>query len=162
MFQLTKGICVFALAATGLMAQTTTPLQAVETTGMVGVAQGQFAHFNVLNMGVLPPATGVVCSVLLTFIGDDGGVLKTKLVSVAPDRSAYIDLFSDVDLGLPVDGRKEIRATYTTPPVIPMTGAAPAAPCTLITTLEIIDEVTGKTQVILGGIHTVPGSAPLN
>jgi hypothetical protein len=130
---------------------------------MVGVAQGEFAHFNVLNPGVLPPAVGVVCNALLTLLGADDGVLKTKSVSVTPGQSAYIDLFSDVDLGLAVGARKEIRATFTTPPVVPTSSAtATVGPCNLIGTLELIDELSGTTQVVLGGIHAVPGSAPLN
>jgi len=159
-----QGICVFALAASGLMAQTVTPpTQAVGTTGMAGVAEGQYAHFNVLNPGVLPPAVGVVCNAVLTFLGDDGGVLKVKLVSVTPGHSAFIELFSDVDLGLAVGARKEIRATFTTPPVIPVTSAtATVGPCNLIGALELIDELSGKTQVVLGRIHAVPGSAPLD
>ena len=165
MLKLVQGMCVFALAASGLMAQaiSTTPTQAVGTTGMVGVAEGQFAHFNVLNPGVLPPATGVICSTLLSFVGADGTVLKTKVVSVLPGQSGYLDLLSDVDLNLAVGERKEIRATFTTPPVTPVASSTVvAAPCELIGTLEIIDSLTGKTQVVLGGIHAVPGSAPLN
>ncbi len=162
MLKLAQEICVFALAAGGLMAQTVTPpLQAVETTGMVGVAEGQFAHFNVLNPGVSPTAVGAVCNALLTFMGEDGGVLKTKLVSVTPGHSAYIDLFSDADLALAVGARKEIRATFTTPPVIPVASATPtAAPCKLIATLEVIDRLSGKTEVVLGGIHAVPVAVP--
>jgi hypothetical protein len=148
MFKLAQGICVFAL---------------VETTGMVGVAEGQYAHFNVLNSGVLPPATGVVCSALLTFLGGDGGVLKTKLVSVAPGDTGYIDLFSDLDLSLAIDARKEIRATYATPPVVPVASSAtPTTACTLIATLEVIDEITQRTQAVLGGIHSVPAVVPAN
>jgi len=164
MVKFTRGICVFALAASGLWAQTSTPApeQAAGTTGMVGVAEGQFARFNVLNPGVLPPAVGVICNALLTFIGPDGGVLKTKLVTVNPGQSDYLDLFSDVDLALAVGERKEVRATFTTPPVIPVAAATPATtPCELIPTLELVDELSGKTQVVLGGIHAVPGSAPL-
>jgi hypothetical protein len=164
MFKLAPRICVFAVAVAGLMAQTPpTPVQTVGTTGMVGVAEGQFARFNVLNPGVLPPAIGVVCNALLTFIDAQGAVRKTKLVSVNPGQSAFLDLFGDVDLALAVGERKEIRATFTTPPVIPVASVTPvAAPCTLRATLEVIDALSGKTQVVLGGIHLVPGSAPLN
>jgi hypothetical protein len=161
-----QGISVFVLAASGLIAQTVTPptpVQAVGTTGIVGITEGQFARFNVLNPGVLPPAVGVVCNALLTFLGPDGGVLKTKLVTVTPGQSAYLDLFSDVDLALAVGVRKEIRATFTTPPVIPVASSTTpvAAPCKLIATLEIIDALSLKTQVLAGGMHAVPGSTPL-
>jgi len=161
MLKFEQGVCVFAMAASGLMAQAVTPTQAVGTTGMVGLVEGQFARFNVLNPGVLPPASGVSCSALLTFLGPDGGVLKTKLVTVAPGQADFLDLFSDLDLGLAVGQRKEIRATFTTPPVIPV-ASTPLAPCKLIATLELVDELSGKTQVVLGGIHAVPGSAPLD
>lgn len=167
MLKIAQGICVFALAASGLIAQTV-PVQAVGTTGMIGVAEGQWARFNVLNPGavgpaVLPPALGVVCNALLTFLGPDGGVLKTKMVSVNPGQSAFIDIAADVDLALTVGERKEIRATFTTPPLIPVASATTvAAPCELIGTLEVIDSLSGKTQVVLGGIHAVPGSAPLH
>lgn len=164
MLKIVQGICVFALAASGLMAQTVTPPpQDVETTGMVGLAQGQYAHFNVLNPGVLPPATGIVCSALLTFLDANGTVLKTKLVNVAAGTSSFIDLFSDLDLQLAADTRREIRATYTTPPVVPATTTTPATtPCKLITTLEIIDELSQRTQAVLGGIHTVPEAPATN
>jgi len=170
MLKLVQGMCVFALAASGLMAQTVSvppPIQAVGTTGMVGIVQEQFAHFNVLNPGavlsVLPPTPAVACIALLTFLGDDGTVLKTKIVSVNPGQSAYIDLFADADLGLAVGQRREIRATFTTPPAIPVASSTPvAAPCKLIATLEVVDVLTGNTHVVLGGIHAVPGSAPLD
>ncbi len=51
MFKLAQRICVFALAAAGLYAQTTVtpPLQVTRTTGMVGIAEGQTAQLNALN-----------------------------------------------------------------------------------------------------------------
>ncbi len=173
MLKFAQGICVFTLAASALLAQTAvstptpTPAQAVGTTGMAGVAEGQFARFNVLNPGVVltvPPPVAVACNALLTFLGPDGGVLKTKVVSVNPGQSAYLDLFSDVDLALAVGERKEIRAVFATPPAIPVASSSTPAtlPCELIATLEIVDELSGKTQFVLGGIHAVPGSAPLH
>jgi hypothetical protein len=168
MLKIAQGICVFALAASGLMAQTTAPVQEVGTTGMVGVTEGQYAHFNILNPGVVlstvpPPATAAACTALLSFIGDDGGVLKTKTVTVNPGTSQSIDIYADADLALAIGARKELRATFTTPPAIPVASATVvAAPCALIGTLEIIDVLSLKTQVVLGGIHAVPGSAPLH
>jgi hypothetical protein len=141
------------LIAAGASAQT------VHTFGMVGVAEGQIARVNVLNPGEAPPAAvGVVCAAQLTFIDGAGVVLKTSSVSVSPGRESYLDLFADIDLALPVNQRRQIRATITIPPVVvPPPSTTPVAPaCTLIGTLEIFDAISGKTEVVLGGEHLVP------
>lgn len=161
MFQFAQRICVFGLAAVGLYAQTTItpPPQVTKTSGMVGIAAGQTAQLNALNPGVVPPATREICSGLLTFQGEDGKLLKSETVSVAPGTSMHLTLDSVIDLALPVDGRKEIRATITVPPVLPAaststTAVAPA--CKLIGTLEIYNTLDGHTLVTLGTIHVVP------
>jgi hypothetical protein len=160
MFTFPRSICVFALTATGLFAQTVSaPLvQETLTTGMVGIAEGQTARLNTLNPGVAPPAIGVVCSALLNFINGQGTVLKTAVVSVSPGKNAWLDLFSDRDLGLAADERTQIRATITVPPILPPAGSTASLPppCSLIGTLEIFDTLSGKTQVVLGGTHLVP------
>lgn len=159
-------ISVFILAAAGGFAQSTIPPIVVHTTGMIGLAEGQTARFNVLNPGVLPPALGVNCTAVLTFFGPDGGVLKTATVTAGPGQAGYLDLFSQADLNLPVDERKQIRATYTLPAIVPPptptpvstpTAAAPTrSACTLIGTLEILDTLTGKVQAVIGAAHQVP------
>lgn len=160
MFQFAQRICVFGLAVVGLYAQTTItpPPQATKTSGMVGIAAGQTAQLNALNPSVLPPAAGEICSGLLVFLGEDGKVLKSETVSVAPGTSMHLTLDSIIDLALPVDGRKEIRATITVPPVLPAatstTAVAPA--CKLIGTLEIYNTLDGHTLVTLGTVHVVP------
>ena len=67
MFQFAQRISVFALAACGLYAQTTStpPVQVTFTTGMVGIAEGQTAQFNALNPEDSPSATAAMCSALL-------------------------------------------------------------------------------------------------
>ncbi|MGB6943886.1 MAG: hypothetical protein WBE37_15920 [Bryobacteraceae bacterium] len=162
MFQLAKGISVFALAAIGLCAQTviTPPAQVLRTSGMVGIAEGQTAQLNALNPGVMPPtATGMICSGLLSIIGDDGTVLKSKTVNVAPGTSQALVIDSVKDLALATAERKQIRATITIPPVPPPTATSttPEAPaCKLIGTLEIFNTLDGHTQVTLGTVHLVP------
>src|SRR5271163_1798952 len=100
MYQFAQKICVFALAAMGLYAQTlvTPPVQVTRTSGMVGIAEGQTAQFNVLNPDVAPAATTSACSALLTFLGDDGTMLKSKTVNVAPGTSQVLVLDSVKDL----------------------------------------------------------------
>ena len=140
------------LIAAGASAQT------VHTFGMVGVAEGQIARVNVLNPGEAPPAVGVVCAAQLTFIDGVGAVLKTSSVSVSPGKESYLDLFADTDLALPVNQRRQIRATITIPPaIVPPPSTTPVSrACTLIGTLEIFDAISGKTEVVLGGEHLVP------
>lgn len=161
MFQIAQRLCVFALAAIGLYAQTVTtpPAQVTLTSGMVGIAEGQTAQLNALNPGVAPPAVGASCSGLLSFIGEDGTVLKTKTVSVAPGTSQHVTLDSVIELALAVGARKEIRATITIPPVPPptTTSTTTVAPvCKLIGTLEIFNTLDGHTLVTLGTVHEVP------
>jgi hypothetical protein len=159
MFKFAQGICVFALAAVGAYAQTITPpVQVTRTSGVVGIAQGQTAQLNALNPGVAPPATGAICSGLLSFLGDDGKVLKTKAVNVAPGTSQPLVLDSVIDLALAVDARKEIRATIAVPGVPPPSGSTTAVTpvCKLIGTLEIFNTLDGRTQVTLGTVHLVP------
>lgn len=160
MFQHAQRICVFTLAATGLFAQTV-PAQDTRTTGVVGIAYGQTARFNVLNRGVAPPAMGVVCSAVLTYYDGKDAVLKQSSVSVLPGQIASLDLFSDADLALPAVQRKQIRATVSVPLIVPPptasgTAATPPPACKLIGTLEIFDALTGKTEVVLGATHPIP------
>jgi hypothetical protein len=161
MFKFAQGICVFALAAVGVYAQTAPnePVQETRTTGMVGIAEGQTAQLNALNPGVASPLMGVPCSGLLTLLDDTGKVLKSKTVSVAPGTADHVDLDSVIDLALAVGTRREIRATITIPPVLPPTGSSTAvAPvCKLIGTLEIFNTIDGHTLVTLGTVHLVPG-----
>src|SRR5277367_16576 len=100
------------LIAAGASAQT------VYTFGMVGVAEGQIARVNVLNPGEAQAAVGVVCAAQLTFIDGAGVVLKTSSVSVSPGKESFLDLFADTDLALPVNERRQIRATITISPVV--------------------------------------------
>jgi hypothetical protein len=164
MFQFAHRICVFTLAAAGLYAQTVTPpAQVTRTTGMVGIAEGQTAQLNALNPGDLSGGTTVACSGLLTFLGDDGKVLKSMTVVVAPGTSSHLTLDSVVDLALAVNTRKEIRATIAVPPVPPPAGTSttstPVTPvCKLIGTLEIFNTLDGHTLVTLGTSHLVPSA----
>ena len=82
-------ISVFTLAAAGLYAQTTTPAApSTITSGVIGVAEGQVARLNALNPGVLPPAVGMICAAQLTFLSEDGKVIKTVTENITPGRPA--------------------------------------------------------------------------
>lgn len=155
MFHTTRLMCVLALGAMSLAAQTI-PVDTVQTTAMVGLATGQTARLNLLNPGVAAPALGVVCTAMVQYLGADGTVLKTASVTVLPGKSMPVDLRSDIDLSLAPDTRKEIRTTIAIPSVPPpSTGTAATPACKLIPTLEIFDSLTGRTEAILGHVVSI-------
>lgn len=152
--------CAFALGAMALSAQTATPtLPIVKTTGMVGLADAQTAQLNLLNPGVAAPATGVVCTVGVSFVDASGTVIKSATLAVPPGKSMSFIVRSDVDLHLLAGDRRELRATISIPAVPPpstATSTAPAPSCDVIPTLEILDTVSGRSQVVLGRAKTIP------
>ncbi|HEX4133367.1 MAG TPA: hypothetical protein VHY84_02000 [Bryobacteraceae bacterium] len=152
MLSYAQRISVFMIAATGLFAQTTT--QETRTSGVVGIAQGQAARFNVLRPNESATA---VCSAVLTYFDAAGTVLKTATVTVAPGQAGYLDLFSDTDLSLATNQRRQIRATFSVPAITPTSASdkKDKPVCRLIGTLEIFDELTGRTSVVLGGMHRI-------
>jgi len=160
MLNYAKRIGVFIVVAAGSYAQTAAPNMPVtdtRTSGAVAIAQGQTARFNVLRPDDAATAT---CSAVLTYFDGTGKQLKTSIVTVNPGTVGYLDLFSDTDLALPADQRKQIRVTVAVPVETPSSSSSStttkAVPvCRLIPTLEIFDEVTGRTTVVLGGFHHI-------
>ena len=160
MLNYAQRICVFIVAAAGMYAQTTTPKMPVtdiRTSGAVGIEQGQTARFNVLRHDATATAA---CSAVLTYFNGAGKQLKTSTVTVAPGTLGYLDLFSNTDLTLATDQREQIRVTVAVPVATPSSSSssttATAVPiCRLIPTLEIFDEVTGRTSIVLGGFHHI-------
>lgn len=161
--------CVLALSAWTLTAQTTTPnqparsVERLRTIGMVGLAEGQTAQLNLLAPRVPATAAATSCSAAVAFLDGQGNVLKSGTLTVLPDQSASFDLDSDADLQMASDERREIRATIQIAPLPPVAGStAPImAPCRLIPTLEIIDNITKKTSVIVTRVHFVREPAPV-
>jgi hypothetical protein len=159
MLKYVRSMCVFtALGACALSAQVTSVLPAVQTTGMVGIADAQTAQLNLLNPGVLAPAVGIICKATVSFVDGTGTVLKSTTLTINPGQSQAFTLRSDTDLNLVAGNRREIRATISIPPIAtPVATTAAAAPgCKLIPTLEMLDTVSGRTLVILGHATTVP------
>jgi hypothetical protein len=160
MLNYAKRICVFTVIAVGSYAQTAAPnMPATDSrsSGAVGIAQGQTARFNVLR---LDAAATAACSAVLTYFDGTGKQLKTSTVTVAAGTLGYLDLFSDADLALAADQRKQIRVTVAVPLETPSSSSSSTTPkavpvCRLIPTLEIFDEVTGRTSVVLGGFHHI-------
>jgi len=170
MYRLLNSTCVF-LFVSGLIwtaAAQTAPVTSsgpvVVTSGMVGIAEGQAAQLNVLDAGV-PASTSAAasavpaCVALLSFLDGQGNVLKSATIMVAPGASQSIRLDADTDLNLTVDTRREIRAEVQVPAVPPPSAAVTTPACKLIPSLEILDRITGRTQVVIGVGHVAPGSS---
>jgi hypothetical protein len=151
--------CLFALIAAGLSGQVV-PAPTVETSGMVGLAFGETARLNVLNPGFLPSATPASCSAAVAFVDALGTVLKSTTLTIAPGKSAWFDLRSDSDLDLAPADRREIRATLTIPPVPASASATSAvAGCIYVKTLEVFDNSSLRTLVVLGHFRDVTAPA---
>ncbi len=161
MYRLLGSTCVFMFTS-GLIwtaaAQDSPAGPMVVTSGMVGIAEGQAAQVNVLNPGGATGAAG--CAAVLSFLDDQGNVLKSATVMVARGASQSLRIDADIDLKLVVDQRREIRAEVQVPVVPPPSTAATTPGCKLIPNVEVLDRITGRTQVVVGAGHVVPGVSP--
>ena len=143
--RLISSLFVIALAASAQIRST------VQTFGMVGIASGQAARLNVLNVGGRDQASQCLAS--LIFINDQGEVLKTNTLSISAGHSALLDL-NDSDLGLGVTERRQIRAVVALVPAVVSTQNL--ASCVLAPTLEIFDRSTGRTSVLMTTTTNIP------
>jgi hypothetical protein len=144
-------IAFLFVLATAASAQTNSNVQ---TFGMSGIASGQTARLNVLNVG--GQGQTATCLASLVFLDDQVSVLKTKTVSVEPGRSVSLDLLADADLGLATSERRQVRAVVA---LIPADQPQPG--CKVAPTLEIFEQSTGKTSVLVTKTIPIPQpSAP--
>jgi hypothetical protein len=114
-------------------------------SSLVGIARGQVARLNVVNLGVFPQDPNVppdICRVTLTFVDGGGNVLSQVTKSVDFNRAAFLDLsWSDV----PPDPyhRLQVRALVNVEP-----NAAGQFP-SLKPTLEVFNTETGMTTILI-------------
>ena len=128
----------------------------VQTFGTVGIAAGQTARLNVLDVGGQGQAAECIVSML--FLDDQGAVLKTNTFAVLPGRSVSLDLVADMDLGLGTnEQRRPIHPVLAQIPAVVQPQTAPA--CVLAPTLEIFDQFTGRTSILM--VKTTPIPQPL-
>jgi len=136
---------------------------------MVGVASGQTARITALNAGPGGPlsASGLAegsCAggVTLEFYGAAGELLKSKTIpNLAPGKTALLKLRRDE---LPKSVlRTEIRAVLR----FGYAGGVPLSPrkerlfeCNIAPSLEIIEEATGRTSLVLTDAKLLPGPNP--
>jgi hypothetical protein len=116
--------------------------------GMIGIVQGQTARLNVVNIG---DPNQSPCEVTLQFLDGEGNTLAERGIIIIGGKATSLDLDAD-ELGGPDTraGRVQIRA------VTKVLGGrdtknTDVATCgdNLLSTLEIFDNTTGQTTVIL-------------
>jgi hypothetical protein len=135
-----------AVILNGTLAIAQTPLTANQqmTSGVVGLTPGQTARMNVLYPTAPAPILQRLCSIALNIADDQGKVLKTVTVSqFTAGMSVSLDLNADTDLT--GTARTEIHAYSVAP-----TG------CNFTVTLELIDNITQKTVLVIGSRQTYP------
>jgi hypothetical protein len=134
------------------------------SSGMVGLASGQTARLNVVNVGAAAPSP-LPCVLVLAFVDSDGKILTQKFVSVASNKAALLDLpSSDVSGDSGDDGngtnaaRRQIRGIGYNPLLTPESAIPQPLSCHLIPTLELLDTDTGRTAVIVTDFNTPASS----
>src|SRR5260370_7352288 len=109
------------------------------SSGMAGLASGQTARLNVVNIGPTT-ASPIPCVLVLAFLDSDGKILKQMVASVASGKAAFVDLAASTS---PWGPRFEIRGTGYNPLLSPVTGSS-----NLLPPLLRFDPNTPKTQSI--------------
>jgi hypothetical protein len=165
------GFALAAVAALGapLMAQvvsvpptgTVLPAIFIEqsfTTGMVGFTLNQTARLNVLNLNAVPAADATApaatCTVQLQFFDGKNNLLGQSVIpNFAPGMATAFDLKRQA-VTAQTTSRAEIRGVVTVNPT-PMTVASlnPVGYCSVMTTLEIMDDNTGSTVALTSDVR---------
>ena len=134
------GVGVLSRSATAFNPQPDPP-----RFGMVGLADGQTARLNLVNLGI-PTATGIPpgpCRAHLKFFDGDGNLLAAQPVDLKPGQAAFIDFAAS--FAPPVNGAGAMRAEIRGA-VVPIDGDY-APPCKA--TVEIFDNATGRSSIFV-------------
>ena len=144
-------LCGFILNVAMAMAQGNLTSTQQHTSGVVGITTGQTARLNVLYPSVPAPILQILCAATLMIADDQGKILKSQdAQQLIGGKSVSLDLNADTDL--PSGGnRVQIHALTLTP----------NPGCALVPTLEIFDNATGKTVVVVGSKVTWPRAQPV-
>ena len=129
--------------------------QHVYASGAVGITRGQTARWHVVNPKLPIPAGAPTCSVTLSFTNAQGEVLKSDSVSLKPGESRSLDLNADSDLP-PGGTRSAIHAQAVMPVTGPVDEPTARGACPLLPTLEIVDNRSGQTSILIEGTRVQP------
>jgi hypothetical protein len=121
------------------------------SSGMAGLAPGQTARLNVVNIGPTT-ASPVACVLVLAFLDSDGKILKQMVASVPSGKAAFVDLPASPG---PSGGRIEIRGIGYNPLLSPVAAVPQPVSCNLVPTLELFDTETTKTVAIVSDFRSL-------
>ncbi len=174
---LIAGLVVLVLAVAGmwigvlsLHAQASTPViyppgPQVLTIGMVGLALGQTARLNALNLPGFQEIHTVPCNITLSLVDDQGATLKTATMNIDSGKALHLDLARDEVNG--DSSRLQIRGVILQVVPSPEPLGTPEVPipvslgCSVAPTLEIFDSASGITTAVLESARGVPTILPL-
>lgn len=141
-------ISLAAVVSSGLAAAQSPVLQNQQvSSGVVGIVPGQTARFNLLYPTAPAPILQPLCSATINIADDQGKILKTSTVTqFTAGKSVSLDLNGDTDLG--GSSRAQIHAFSIAP-----------AGCNYVATLELTDNITQKTVLVVGSRQTWQGNS---
>jgi hypothetical protein len=111
---------------------------------MVGIAPGQTARLNVVNVGTTT-VPSVPCVLVLAFVDGDGKILEQRIVSLTSGKAAFLDLVMN---GVPGVNRVQLRGVGYNPLLAAGSIPQPIS-CSLLPTLELFETHTGKTTGVV-------------
>ncbi|MCU1337286.1 MAG: hypothetical protein JWO19_2867 [Bryobacterales bacterium] len=121
-------------------------------SSVVGITSGQTARLNVLYPSIPAPLLQVMCAVTFSIVDDQGTVLKSQDFQMLGGKTASVSLNADTDL--PGGHAAQIHALTLTPATSSSGGY-----CSVLPSLDIVDNATGKTLVHLEMRVTYPRPA---
>lgn len=144
----------------------TIALNPTQMFGMVGVALNQTARLNVVNVTGPPVVAGavpLVCRLTLQFFDDQNTkVAELAVDSLDPGKATHLDYARPAATATAVPARVQVRAVVVNTSAVtgvPQPGAPTiqvVSPCTVLPTVEVFDNDTGKTQVFMSGPSFTP------
>lgn len=147
-----------SLLAIALAALVSASAQTGSGFPMVGIAAGQSARVNVLNAARPDVANPTSCNLTLQFLDTNGNLLKQSTVNLQPGTAASLDLsWGDLPGG---DLRTEVRAVLLfgySGGANPPPGILQQSACgDLVPSLEVYDNTSGRTSLVLTTAITLP------
>ena len=128
------------------------------TFPMIGVASGETARLNAVNLGTSSSTSSSSCGVTFAFVDAQGQMLASKVVNLAPGQAALLELSRSQLPG--DDPRREIRAVL----LFGYSGGAPPTTdilqrfdCAIVPSLEVYDDKSGRTSYVLTHTQALPG-----
>ena len=128
---------------------------------MIGIAAGETARLNAVNLGTSSSTANSSCTVTFAFLDVNGQTLTdNKVITLAPGQAAFLDLSRSQLLGS--DPRREVRAVL----FFGYSGGAPPTAdilqqfdCGIVPSLEVFDDKSGRSSYVLTNAQALPGPA---